>query len=117
MSALPRRCKAPRRSDPRRCPRHLQYVRGHECAVPGCRSGDPIEAAHVRVGTDGGTGLKPSDKWAIPLCRSHHEEQHRIGEPHFETRHKLNMKAIAQGLWTRSPHRIKHEEKFNECSV
>ena len=45
--------------------------------INGC---DP---AHLRTSTDGGTGLKPSDKYTNPLCRECHEKQHRIGEKSF----------------------------------
>lgn len=78
-----------------RCPGHLNFVRGHECSVPGCKE-MPIEAAHVRCGTDGGMGMKPSDCWAISLCSAHHAEQHRIGEPAFEAKHLINMKSLAK---------------------
>lgn len=89
-----------------RVPSHCQWVRGHGCCVPGC-DGLPIEAAHVRVGTGGGMGFKPHDKWVISLCRDHHSEQHRIGEPEFERRHGINMKKLAEAFAARSPHRFK----------
>ena len=48
---------------------------------------------------------KPHDKWCLPLCRGHHREQHHIGEPAFEFSYGIDMKAIAEGLAARSPHR------------
>jgi hypothetical protein len=81
-------------------------VRRHQCSVRGCRRG-PIECAHVRTGTDGGAGLKPSDKWAISLCAFHHREQHRIGEKAFERKHSLDLAALAAEFARRSPHRLK----------
>ena len=115
---IPRRRKPPKaniRQQPQiRCPQHLAWVRGHECAlcshpiggqyIP-CRG--RIEAAHVRVGTDGGLSVKPGDSWAIPLCRDHHFQQHALGEVTFSTRYHINMKAIAEELWLKSPHRKK----------
>ncbi len=77
-----------------RCSAHLKFVRSYQCCVPGCQ-GMPIEAAHVRTGTDGGTGLKPSDCWVVSLCRDHHAEQHRIGETAFEAAYSISLKAIA----------------------
>lgn len=110
------------RPGPIRCEPHLQWVRGHECAICGRRAEvitpngittryhrceGKIIAAHVRTGTDGAAGEKPSDWWAIPLCESltggAHKEQHQIGEAAFERRYNIDMKAIARDLWNRSP--------------
>lgn len=33
--------------------------------------------------TDGGTSLKPSDNYTVPLCHKCHQEQHQIGELAF----------------------------------
>nr|WP_295838139.1 putative HNHc nuclease [uncultured Azospirillum sp.] len=89
---------------------HLKFVRSHQCSVPGCK-GMPIEAAHVRTGTDGGIGMKPSDNWTISLCREHHQEQHAIGEPAFETRHRIDMKALAREFAAASPAWKRHLQK------
>jgi hypothetical protein len=90
-----------------RCDAHLQFVRGFVCSVwhvsgPSDPCSGKVEAAHVRTGTDGGTGMKPSDSWAIPLCNEHHREQHQIGEPAFERKYGIKMKEIAAGLWDKS---------------
>ncbi|MFC4294009.1 putative HNHc nuclease [Novosphingobium tardum] len=87
----------------RACSAHRAWVRRHRCCVPGCTRG-PVECAHVRCGTDGGAGLKPSDRWTLSLCREHHGEQHRIGERAFERRHGLDLKALAAEFARRSPH-------------
>jgi hypothetical protein len=57
----------------------------------------------VRCGTDGGLGLKPSDKWTISLCQFHHLQQHEIGEPAFEARHDFDLIELAQEFARRSP--------------
>lgn len=108
MTTLPARIKdaSPTRQKPVRSPAHRRWVREHGCCVPGC-NGRPIEFAHVRSGTDGGMGMKPSDKWGISLCTPHHLEQHNIGERPFEARHKIDMKALAEEFARRSPHRGK----------
>jgi hypothetical protein len=59
----------------------------------------------VRLGTDGGTGLKPSDRWAISLCAHHHLEQHRIGEAAFQLSHDIDLVELAREFTRRSPHR------------
>ena len=48
---------------------HLAFIRLLECCVCGM---SPPEAAHIRIGTDGALGRKPSDKWALPLCARCH---------------------------------------------
>lgn len=96
-----------------RFPAHTAWVRGFGCCVPGCEE-IPIEAAHVRVGTGGGMGHKPHDKWVISLCRDHHSEQHRIGEPSFEQRHGISMRKLAEEFAAKSPHRFKWLEAQND---
>lgn len=101
---LPERLKKARaQKDVRSCPGHRAWVRKHRCSVPGCVS-LLIECAHIRTGTDGGVGLKPSDCWTISLCRSHHGEQHDIGEPAFETMYGLDLIALALEFARQSPH-------------
>ena len=66
--------------------KHEQWIRGHICCVQRCHALD-IVTAHVRAGypagtpnwEKGGEGLKPHSKWTIPLCDSHHMEQHQAG--------------------------------------
>ena len=97
------------------CAAHRAWVRKHCCSVRGCR-GLPIECAHVRNGTDGGLGLKPSDKWTISLCRSHHLEQHELGEPAFEARYELNLRHLAKEFAQRSPYLRKAENNVARSS-
>ena len=87
----------------RECPAHRAWVRKHRCSVPACDQ-LPLECAHVRRGTDGGIGLKPSDAWCISLCEEHHAEQHRIGERAFEKRYGVDLIALAREFTRRSPH-------------
>lgn len=89
-----------------RCPSHLRWVRQHACCVPGCDR-RPIEAAHVRTGTGGGTGLKPDDTWVISLCSHCHRHQHQVGERAFERETGIDMKALAAEFAAKSPHRSK----------
>lgn len=95
---LPRERKNKARAKPRtivRCAAHLKWVRSHRCIVPGCQNTD-IEAAHVRTGTNGGTGMKPGDDWTVSLCVNHHALLHRWGEPFCERHFGINLKALAQ---------------------
>lgn len=90
---------------------HRDWVRGHYCSVPGCQL-MPIEVAHVRRGTDGGIGCKPSDAHVLSLCRDHHAEQHRIGEQSFERRHGFRMIDKAREFYFASPHRAKLDNPY-----
>lgn len=110
MTFLPQRIKrnSGKAEKGRRSPAHRAWVRRHACCV--CGSQTAIECAHVRVGTDGGTGIKPSDRWTVSLCRDCHSEQHRIGEPSFEKLHGINLKELAAAFFKASPHRHKLEQ-------
>jgi len=55
-------------------------------------------------GTDGGVGMKPSDRWTISLCREHHAEQHRIGERALERRYEIGLILLAEEFARRSPY-------------
>jgi len=95
-----------------KCSSHLKWVRGHECAIADkhdCK--DKIEAAHVRRGSDGYMGGKPSDTYAIPLCSEAHREQHAIGEKSFEKKYGIKMLEISQMFARMSPHKIKWHVK------
>ena len=45
---------------------HLAFIRQLPCVA--CGKAAPSEAAHVRTGTDSGVGMKPGDRYAVPLC-------------------------------------------------
>lgn len=47
--------------------------------------------------------MKPSDEHCISLCMVCHAYQHQIGEPAFEKRHGIDMKALAVEFKTASP--------------
>jgi hypothetical protein len=111
MNMLPPRIKhdSGKKDVGKRSPAHRNWVRGHACCV--CGSMSAIECAHVRVGTDGGTGLKPSDRWCVSLCRDCHAEQHRIGEGPFEQKHGIHLRTLAEAFFRASPHRFKLESR------
>lgn len=109
---LPRRIpkNSGRADKAKRSPAHRSFVRSHACCA--CGSMTAIECAHVRIGTDGGTGIKPSDCWTISLCRDCHARQHQIGETAFEREKNINMKALAQAFVRASPKRKMLEEMY-----
>ena len=72
------RQRQPREKDAK----HLDFIRSLPCCICGNIN---TEAAHIRVGSishgkrETGMAEKPSDKWTVPLCNSHHREQHDAG--------------------------------------
>lgn len=86
---------------------YLKHVRGFVCAVSGSREHvceGRIEAAHVRMGTDGGLGVKPSDFYTVPLCTKAHANQHSLGEQTFWKHHGVDPLKLADRLWKASKH-------------
>jgi hypothetical protein len=61
---------------------HLAFIRTLRCCVCGAPGPDP---AHIRSSSaihgkrETGGAEKASDKWTVPLCRTHHDEQHDAG--------------------------------------
>lgn len=64
-----------------RDPKHLKFIRGLACC--NCGIYGPCEAAHIRIGSKSGIGLKPSDTDVISLCARCHHLQHTKGERTF----------------------------------
>jgi hypothetical protein len=94
------------RTVPRRKPKpnlrrqvhHLTFVRQLPCVA--CGKAAPSDAAHVRIGTDGGVGRKPGYRYAVPLCTAFHAKQHRIGELTFWSALRIDPLNVALRLWT-----------------
>lgn len=61
---------------------HLKFIRTLHCCICGKPDPDP---AHIRSANqiygkrETGGAEKASDKWTVPLCREHHDEQHAAG--------------------------------------
>jgi hypothetical protein len=81
----------------RRRVQHLAFLRQLPCVA--CGGAPPSEAAHVRTGTGGGTGMKPGDRYAIPLCAACHAQQHRVGELTFWSALRIDPLNVALRLW------------------
>ena len=79
---------------------YLAWLHGTACSIPsrmypGSCCGTPIEAAHF-----GPRGLsqKVPDRQAVPLCKAHHEQLHRLGPKKFWLLHGLDPEAIIKEL-------------------
>jgi hypothetical protein len=93
--------------------RYLNYIRATPCLI--CNG--KAEAAHIRTGNldagkrETGGGETSSDKWALPLCRTHHVEQHDAGrEILFWNSYGLDPFAAAMRFW-------EAWKKINEASA
>jgi hypothetical protein len=84
--------------DLRRRVKHLAFVRQLPCVA--CGKAAPSQAAHVRTGTDGGVGVKPGDRYTVPLCTACHAKQHRIGELTFWSTLRIDPLNVSLWLWT-----------------
>lgn len=84
--------------DLRRHVNHLTFVRQLPCVA--CGKAAPSETAHVRSGSDGGTGIKPSDRYSLSLCTSCHALQHEFGELRFWSALRIDPLNVALRLWT-----------------
>ena len=65
------------------------------------------------MGTNGGMGVKPSDRWTISLCggaEGHHAEQHRTGETSFAIKYSIDLIGLAAEFVKRSPKRALLEQ-------
>jgi len=118
VNILRRIRKEPKRTGRWKSMAHLAHVRRHACV--NCGSVQNIQAAHVRMGSDGGMGRKPSDFYAVPLCGPHgldhgcHAEQHRVGEESFwrlyEGINGHSVEDVIEELIRTSPRRQQIEE-------
>lgn len=88
-------------------PDYLKWLRGLACVVCYARACDP---AHLRLRAGPGTGAgvsQKNDRFALPLCRPCHDEQHRVGERVFWE--SENPHAMADRYWQLWPGREKWE--------
>jgi hypothetical protein len=82
----------------RRRSQHLSFIRQLACVV--CGKAAPSEAAHVRSGSNGGAGMKPADRYIVPLCSDCHSLQHQFGELTFWSTVRIDPLNVAFRLWT-----------------
>ena len=81
---------------------HLNFLRGLHCCLCGAPGPD---AAHIRAASpihgkqESGLQRKPGDKWVVPLCRAHHDEQHQGNELLFWAKHGIDPFTLALALY------------------
>lgn len=85
------------------CKKHLALIRKLPCCVTGKRG--PNDPHHLKEGLahERGIGRKATDRWAVPLCRTKHEEVERIGSRNeqawFQKHGIADSLELAAALW------------------
>lgn len=86
--------------------KHLAAIRKLVCCVPGCNVVG-VDPHHLKSGTRSrGMGMRSPDKFAVPLCRSHHDEIERIGsrkEPSWFAKFGIDAIQLAGDLYSVTP--------------
>jgi hypothetical protein len=86
---------------------HLKFVATQPCLICG-RS--PCDPHHLRLAQARALGRKPSDEFAVPLCRGHHRELHRAGdEGAWWQRSGIDPMPVARVLWLKT-HPMRDQE-------
>lgn len=71
------------KSKPIRSPKHLKFIKGHNCMITRegqeC-NGTPVDPHHLMKIGNRGLGRKENDSWCVPLCRTHHCQVTRYGD-------------------------------------
>ena len=76
---------------------HLKFVASQPCLVCG-RS--PADAHHLRFTQPRAMGRKVSDEFTVPLCRTHHRDNHRFGdEVAWWGRQAIDPVGTSRKLW------------------
>lgn len=82
---------------------YLKWLRKKPCCV--CGRPAPSDPAHIKFKSDAygkresGT-MKPDDKWAVPLCRDCHTEQHSCNEREWWRSKRILPLMLAQKLYS-----------------
>jgi DNA recombination protein Rad52 len=81
----------------RRDKSHLRFVASQPCLVCGRQPSDPH---HLRFAQPRALGVKVSDEFTVPLCRSHHRQLHQTGDESAWWKNiKIDALEFARGLW------------------
>jgi hypothetical protein len=79
---------------------HLRFVASQPCLICGRA---PSDAHHLRFAQPRAMGRKSSDEFVVPLCRTHHRENHQTGrEELWWASVSIDPLEIATKLWTDS---------------
>ena len=76
---------------------HLKFVASHPCLVCGR---NPADAHHLRFTQPRAMGRKVSDEFTVPLCRTHHRDNHRFGDERaWWSKQAIDPVGTSRKLW------------------
>jgi hypothetical protein len=76
---------------------HLRFVAQQPCVICGRK---PAHAHHVRYAQPKGLALKVSDEFTVPLCATHHSDNHHTAdERRWWKEHRIDPLGVARDLW------------------
>jgi Rad52/22 family double-strand break repair protein len=76
---------------------HLKFVASQSCLICGRA---PSHAHHIRYAQPKGLALKVSDEFTVPLCATHHSENHMTGnELQWWQDRNIEPLSVARKLW------------------
>ena len=79
---------------------HLRFVALQPCLLCGRNPSDPH---HLRFAQSRAMGRKTSDEFVIPLCRTHHRQNHQVGdELSWWKQRGIDPLPVARRLWETS---------------
>lgn len=98
-----------RKDRPGNSEKHLALIRTLPCCIPGCTTVG-CDPHHLKqTGTqERGMGMRSPDRWAVPLCRRHHDEVERVAsrsEIKWFADRGIEPLELANALWMVSPDR------------
>lgn len=95
-------------------PGFLAFVRQRPCILDHtgeCRG--KVRACHWDEAGDKGMGTKVADKWSLPMCDGHHQEQTDVlGWPKFQVKYRFNAREFCEQLWRAWPSRLRWENSL-----
>lgn len=92
-----------RKSRPGMSEAHLALIRQLPCVA--CAAISRVDPHHLCSGPakrERGMALKSTDRWALPVCRFHHDEVHRLGsrnEGAWFHKWRIDPYELANALW------------------
>jgi hypothetical protein len=76
---------------------HLRFVALQPCLLCGRTPSDPH---HLRFAQPRAMGRKNSDEFTVPLCRTHHRQNHEVGdEVAWWKANRIEPLPVANRLW------------------
>ncbi len=83
--------------------KYNEHMHTLPCCVENDQCWGDVVGHHLKKGMPaaerGGMGLKPHDKWMVPLCVGHHGEIHDHGHDTFELKYGVRLVDIAAICW------------------